>query len=338
MSATKQQKPAKNPRISVIVPVHNTEKYLRYCLDSIISQTYENLEIIIIDDGSSDNSGKIADEYAKQDKRIQVIHQKSRGVSFARNVGIKKATGEYVAFVDSDDYVAADFIEKLYLLAKENKADIATCQFESFTEEKLKLKKSPVWTQKVMTGRETVDQMLFRKHLMYLCLSLYKRSLFVDHAIKFPVGRTYEDIVVRLPLHYFASRVAFTKEKLYYYRARRDSITGRKFSKASFDDLLFAVESVRDFCNAHKEISPAKVNYFDFRMSLLILNYLAEEKLLDRSLNKYWTIIVKRLRGLMGRHIEFPSMSARIICLAFFIMAHSRSVYTIFYRLRKGMA
>ena len=112
-------------KISVIVPVYNIEKYLRKCIDSILSQTYENIEVILVDDGSTDNCGAICDEYAKIDPRIIVIHKKNAGVSAARNTGIMQCIGEYVFFVDSDDYLPIDSIEKLYNSINEYEADIS---------------------------------------------------------------------------------------------------------------------------------------------------------------------------------------------------------------------
>ena len=118
-----------NELISIIIPIYNVEKYLHCCINSVIRQTYKNLEIILIDDGSPDNCGKICDEYAKKDNRIKVIHKENGGLSSARNAGLDIAKGEYISFVDSDDYVAENFIEKLYKLCKENDADIAECDF-----------------------------------------------------------------------------------------------------------------------------------------------------------------------------------------------------------------
>ena len=115
------------PLISVIIPVYNVEKYLRECLDSVLAQTYKNLEIILIDDGSPDNCGKICDEYAQKDNRIKVIHQVNQGVSAARNAGLKVATGEYIAFVDSDDFIKPDMYEYLYALISKEHADMAMC-------------------------------------------------------------------------------------------------------------------------------------------------------------------------------------------------------------------
>ena len=117
------------PLITVIVPVYNVEKYLRRCLDSIIRQTYQNLEILCIDDGSIDNSGEICEQYAARDARIKVIHQENQGLSTARNRGLDTATGEYIAFVDSDDYIAADVLEQLYQSAVSSDATCVICGY-----------------------------------------------------------------------------------------------------------------------------------------------------------------------------------------------------------------
>lgn len=128
MNKPEKTKSTKNPKVSIIVPIYNTEKYLRTCLDSIISQTYQNLEIILVDDGSTDNSGKTADDYAKKDPRITVIHQENRGQSAARNHGIKLATGEFISFLDSDDEIDHTFIENLLdPFTKNTKTSLSVC-------------------------------------------------------------------------------------------------------------------------------------------------------------------------------------------------------------------
>lgn len=127
--------------ISIIVPIYNVEKYLKRCIDSIINQTYKKLEIILVDDGSKDNSGKICDKYAKKDIRIKVIHKKNEGVSEARNVGLKVSTGEYIGFVDADDFVEKDMYEKMYKKAKEVDADIVICDYQFYPNNKIKKKK-----------------------------------------------------------------------------------------------------------------------------------------------------------------------------------------------------
>ena len=118
------------PKVSIILPVYNVAPYLRRCMDSIINQTYRNIEIICIDDGSTDKSSQLCDEYSQKDKRIIVIHKKNGGQSDARNVGITVATGKYIAFVDSDDYIDEQFLEQLYLAIKKNKSDISMCKYK----------------------------------------------------------------------------------------------------------------------------------------------------------------------------------------------------------------
>ena len=119
-----------NPLISIIIPVYNTAKYLPRCLDSVLKQTYQNLEIIVVDDGSTDNSPKIIKEYATKDNRIKVIHQKNAGLSAARNTGITKATGKYISFVDSDDEISHNMIKKLFDVLQRNNTDISVCSFK----------------------------------------------------------------------------------------------------------------------------------------------------------------------------------------------------------------
>ena len=146
--------------VSVIVPVYKVEKYLSKCLDSIVNQTYKNLEIILVDDGSPDNSGKICDEYAQKDSRIKVIHKENGGLSSARNAGLDIATGEYIAFADSDDSVHLDFVEKLYRAIKEENADIACCSVEDFIEDKNKIECRGGGSSFIMTWAEN-PQMWF---------------------------------------------------------------------------------------------------------------------------------------------------------------------------------
>lgn len=320
--------------ISVIVPIYNVSKYLRRCLDSIASQTYENLEIILINDGSTDDSGKIAEEYAKKDKRARVIHQKNGGLSSARNAGLKIAHGEFVVFVDSDDYIDPGCIENLHDTAQKSDADIATCRFESFSEDNLRLKRSPVSPKLVMAGRESAADLLTRSRPAYIWTSIFRRSLFTDNNIEFPDGRTYEDLATRFRLEFFAKKVAYTNQRLYHYLMRRSSITGTKFSESRFNDILFAVKSIKDFNTKQEVVSPRFVNYYELKTLMFILNSLAREDLLDKSLNKYWKDTVSRLRA-SYRQVEFPSIHSRFVYTALLMVAHSRVLYGLLYRLKR---
>lgn len=225
------------PLVSVIVPVYNVEKYLRGCVDSILAQTYDNFEVILVDDGSPDGSGKICDEYVEKYDRVKVIHKKNGGLSDARNVGIDNASGEYVTFVDSDDMISKDMISELMLPIKADvDVEVACCYFENFNDGDF------VEFNKI---DEDIDcsiisySELIKKNIWVIsCAKVYKKSLF--DSLKFPVGRLHEDEFTTYKLCYAAKKIAWTDDKFYFYRRQRDgSITNKKTIK-NFQDALDA--------------------------------------------------------------------------------------------------
>ena len=224
----------KTPLVSIIVPVYQVKDYVGECVESLLAQTYANLEILLVDDGSTDGSGALCDEYAAKGSRVRVIHQENQGLSAARNTGIELATGEYVAFVDSDDMVLPDFIETLYKLLRKYQADIALCGYVKCRTEDL----AGVRNELSSSGKErcmTSTQMLRQWHGKYkkwetvAWNKLYRRSVLEgredNSAMHFPIGRRHEDV---LTSHLFvanATRVVMTMRKLYLYRIRPGSIT-----------------------------------------------------------------------------------------------------------------
>lgn len=210
-------------KISVIVPVYNVEKYLEECLESIQKQTYKNLEIIIIDDGSTDNSGRICDEYAKKDDRIKVIHQLNQGLSEARNVGIQNATGRYIGFVDSDDYIDIDMYNMLITNMKREDADISCCSSLKVYKNKIKINKKNNCYGCI--NSEKAIKLLCEGHFIRVSVytKLYKREIFEN--IRFPKGKKSEDIYVSYKLLDLADKIVYTSIQKYYYRQRIGSIT-----------------------------------------------------------------------------------------------------------------
>lgn len=266
------------PLISVIVPIYNVRQYLDKCITSILNQSYCNLEIVLVDDGSTDGSGEIADDYKKKhkDRIIKVIHKTNGGLSSARNEGIKHSKGEWLVFVDSDDYVDRGFVNDLYKLTKKKDVDIATCSFESFSNDDSILKKSPSWPTNIISGHEAVNDMLKNKRPAYICLNIFRADLFRKNNIEFPDGREYEDVATKIQLLYFAKKVAFTNKKNYEYLIRAESITGKKFSETRYKDLLFAVNSVKKFLAEHSfEYRCEYLEYFEFYSLFTLLNYIA---------------------------------------------------------------
>ena len=229
--------------ISVIVPVYNVELYLEDCVRSILSQTYSDLQIILVDDGSTDHSGEICDEYANIDARIIVIHKANGGLSDARNIGIKTATGKYVAFVDSDDCIDASMIEKLYRACDDNDADLSMCFFEKFDEEKT-YKMNHIHNQnkiEVCTGKDILaDIYLVKKPFNHGCIviwnKLYKRDLFTKDTF-FPYGKIHEDEFVTPELLLQARKAVVIYESLYFYRIRPGSIISKGFARENIDAL-----------------------------------------------------------------------------------------------------
>lgn len=205
-----------NQLISIIVPVYNVEKYVLKCLNSIKEQTYENLEIIIVDDGSEDNSGKICDEFIDNNKSARVFHKKNGGLSSARNYGIRKAKGEIIAFIDSDDYVEKTFISDMYERMIKNDADIVVCGYDDVrpSEENISGKEATI---RLLTKQNNLEILTWNK--------LYKKSLFIDNNIVFPIGIIHEDTLTTYKLLSKAKRVSYIAKSLYVYTTREESIT-----------------------------------------------------------------------------------------------------------------
>lgn len=212
----------KNDLISIIIPVYKVEKYLEKCIESVLKQTYTNLQIILVDDGSPDNCGKICDEYAKKDSRIEVIHKANGGLSDARNVGISKAKGRYIGFVDSDDYIKEDMYEILLNLIKKYDADVSICNLYDVIDgnECIRNKENGI---REYSRLDILKEVLLDKNIQsYAWNKLYKKELFDE--IKYPIRKKYEDIGTTFYLFEKCNKIVVTSEPEYYYLKRADSL------------------------------------------------------------------------------------------------------------------
>lgn len=211
-------------KVSVIIPVYNVEKYLPRCIKSVLDQTYQDLEIILVDDGTKDNSGVMCDDYAKQDKRVKVIHKENGGLSSARNIGIEMSTGDALFFLDSDDFLSTKCIEKMACLMEENNADISIIQMkyipDNINDEIAECDNEKIT---VMNAEQAIEESLYQK--LYTCCApakLYKRSVIGD--IRFPLGKISEDLAT---CHLFldnAKKIVYSNYYGYYYRQHESSI------------------------------------------------------------------------------------------------------------------
>lgn len=234
-----------NELISIIVPVYKVEKYIKRCMESILNQTYTNLEIILVDDESPDNCPSICDEYGQKDQRIKVIHQKNAGLSGARNTGIDLAKGAYLAFVDSDDFLAKDFIWTLYKAATDTKSEIAICKYEYVKGDTMTQNHRPGKCE-VYTGEQLIEEMYSPDGAFFVVAwnKLYKRSLF--DRIRYPKGRIHEDEATTHKLYYEAKQGVFVDRFLYGYFVEGESITRKNFNIKRLD-WAWSVEQRLDF-------------------------------------------------------------------------------------------
>lgn len=210
--------------VSVVIPVYNVEKYLRECLDSVVGQTYKNLQIILVDDGSTDTSGAICDEYAKKDERITVVHQENQGAGAAKNIGLELVEGEYLSLIDSDDYIDEKFYETMIRAMEKYNADVAQCLFTNlFADHEIKRKYYfPAPNTRKMSTKRYLFEILYDWKYAIFANKVFKTKLLGE--AKFPVGRKIDDEFFTYKLICKAKNVVNVNEHLYHYRMRQSSV------------------------------------------------------------------------------------------------------------------
>lgn len=214
-----------NGKISIIVPIYNVQDYLGKCIESLINQTYKNIEIVLVNDGSNDDSGRICDYYSSIDKRIKVIHQKNGGVSSARNTGLKYSTGDYIGFVDPDDWVDNCMYEKLLEILIKNKSSISMCSYKYENENTELNVLKPNLIEQNLSSKELISKLFVANSFYYtiLCNKLYRADLWND--IKFPEGYVHEDEAVIHIIYDRCKQLSSISNEFYHYRMVSSSIT-----------------------------------------------------------------------------------------------------------------
>lgn len=259
--------------ISVIVPVYNVEKYLERCVKSIAAQTYKDLEILLIDDGSTDKSGEMCDDFQQTDSRIKAFHKQNGGLSDARNYGIEHSAGEFISFVDSDDYIDEKMLETLHRLITENDADLAVCSAMDVFEGKEVTQVKEI-KEFNLNKVESYKYMLRGDGIPSACNKLYKRQTVGD--VRFPVGKLYEDGFFTPQILKKVEKTAVTSKPMYYYFRRADSITTKPFRKGDLD----VIEAYDKCVKQVKELCPEALPYAEFRYRNAYFNVL--DKMLMR--------------------------------------------------------
>lgn len=305
--------------ISVIVPCYNVEQYIRVCIDSVLNQTYKNIEIFLVDDGSPDESGAICDEYAAKDTRIIVIHKKNGGLSDARNVALDHAKGDYILFVDSDDYISPDHVKGLYNLIVEYNADVAVnppCIFLQGT----KPRPRGDYMVSVFSGQEALKNMFYQKQIDTSAWGkLYKRKLF--EGVRYPYGLLFEDNPTTYKLFLKSKIVVFQNYQSYFYLIRPNSIEGASFSMKKLNDSLEVIglfkndENIKPFSKALH----CKIVSFAFHILFQIPLGMKERKLFISEILKY------RSKVLFDKNAR---MKTRIACfLSFFGFDFAQNIF-----------
>ncbi|PLS01120.1 glycosyltransferase [Neobacillus cucumis] len=249
-------------KISVIIAAYNIENYIIKCLESIISQTFKELEIIVVNDGSTDNTLHLIKNFSKLDDRIVVIDKPNGGLSSARNAGLEIATGDYIGFVDGDDYIKEEMYEKLHQLCKKTQSEIAVCGYirQYSNREVFSNSKNVIQYSSQEALRELISSRVLHD---YAWNKLYKKELFEN--IRYPIGKMYEDVFTTYKLFFNSNKVAYIDEPLYYYIQRDGSILRKGFSEKQFDQLE-ALEELKSF------LTEKKITIYDEELESRIVN------------------------------------------------------------------
>lgn len=270
---------AAEPLVSVVIPVYNVSRYLPECLESVMRQTYRNLDIVVIDDGSTDGGGKICDRFARKDVRIRVFHTENRGLSAARNHGIVNARGDYVAFVDSDDWIEANMIETLMKAMIQNNADIAAAWYIMEYKGGRPVAPSADGSMRIFRGEEILYAFINLPVANAVWNKLYRIGLFKD--IRFPEGRNYEDIATTWKRMKFLSEnggtLALLSARLYHLRMRKSSISHMR-TLSNYTDCWEAFREQYEGLPAYREQLTSKCLDIIARMWLIYGNFSGEER------------------------------------------------------------
>lgn len=259
--------------VSIVIPIYNVEKYIHKCIESVLGQTYKNLEIILVEDGSPDRCPSICDKYAQEDKRIKVVHKENGGLSDARNAGIEIAKGDFIAFIDGDDYIAPNMIEVLLKLSIAEQACITVCNYCRVFSNGKEIPRKTKFSTKVMNNIEALEDLFMSPSCCEVMTwnKLYDLSLFKQNAICFPKGKIHEDNFTTYKLFYAAKKIVYTDTILYYYVQRADSIMSKKFNLRRLD-LLEAVKQTKDFVKLYRLPLDQQVTNYEMMMHFNILN------------------------------------------------------------------
>jgi glycosyltransferase involved in cell wall biosynthesis len=257
----------KLPLLSIIVPIYKVEEFLEECVESILKQEFKDYELILVDDGSPDNCGKICDNYAELDNRIKVIHKKNGGLSSARNAGKEVAKGKYLSFIDSDDFISDNYyLENMSYLINNSDVDMLVAQVCYYDNKTNKIINNI--PEKITNKKNILEYLFSPKYIGSAWVNIYKSNIFSQ--LRFPVGRLYEDIYILPEVADKLKTIYLSNVGIYYYRNRQDSITNKKMTLVSYKQHLDAYVRILDYSATQNINKKVYIHYFLFYSHILL--------------------------------------------------------------------
>lgn len=322
-----------NPLISVIIPIYNKEKYLECCLESVISQTYKKLEIVLVDDGSTDDSQKICEQYAKEDLRIKVFHKSNGGVSEARNFGIEHSKGQYITFVDSDDKVTEDYVEFLWKLIENGKYNMSVCSLYIYFGSNNHIVAQGNGQREILSSKQCIERMCYDNEVVAcVCAKMMHRDLF--HNIKFPIGKLFEDIGTSYRLFEENMEIACGFSPKYYYCIRPNSIVTSSFNMKKLDMLEMTDQMAAYVNEKYPDLKVATIRRQVYaRFSTL--NQMAQIADMDDIKHEMILFIRSHAKEIMQNKKAPKRDKAAIVCLGIGYWFY-RWVWSVYIKMQRG--
>lgn len=285
--------------ISIVIPVYNVEKYLSRCIESILNQTYENWEAIFVNDESKDNSLEVLKEYQKKDDRIKIADKKNEGSGIARNTGIEKSEGEYLAFLDSDDWYEKNFLEKLYNNLKENNSDVSMCNPRMTYDDIQKNKNINVYNFNSIELSKTPEKILGILAMPVIWNKLYKKEIIVKNKIKFPSYSFSEDVEFLYKVFLYVNKVSKVEEYLYNYYQRDNSET-KKIKEESIKQVYKVMGNIENYVK-NNFIGKLEIFYqykiqFIYSVSQILLSRTTDDKKMKKLINQNNNLVIKNVK------------------------------------------
>lgn len=311
-----------HPFVSIIVPIYNVEMYLRGCLDSLLNQTFKDFEVIMVDDGATDSSGAIADEYAQKDERFSVIHQKNKGLSGARNTGLQVAKGDYISFLDSDDYFHPDFLKLMMKVAQNEQTDVVFCNLAHTTSLYQKIPAGLKLNDFKLTRffKPFTDFLKEKSLITQVCVKLYKKSVLGD--LTFKEGIYFEDVLFTTLFMGRAKNAVHINAPLYYYYTNPNSIMHTAFNEKKVMSYIQVIEEVYAYTQKHHpdHLNLVQQEIINKRVKMTMNQALRKQKDKEKCLNLFQLMGQEFKRLYQNKIISFEGLKLKHKIALFFLL------------------